>query len=378
MKEIKMKYMMVLIFLLFALLVNVTSGYADDMEPVFKKEIKETDSLKLNWVIGMRLSRDYLLVNSHRDGRVNIFKKDSKGEIEFKCFINLAADLGHAGRHLDAFTVLTDSNIFYMSGNWTHDKSDSHGLGLSWYAFDPEAYTVKRLGHIKSPEVPNGTLYLSDNQKYLYLSCKHSGGIVQYRIGKDGTPEKAERIQGEGLGGSLLFSPDRTYVYSSFHDHIGWVKVKNDGSLEKGGSVLIPDREGGTALSVTPDSKYVVSSSFKYYSTKGVLCIFERSADGVLTLKSKSSEKPFFGTVQIVFRKDSPYGYFIGGPESPAKGLNYFKYDKATGNITYEGKVRGSHPGWSIAFDRASGTIYSSGYWSSRSFKIYKVPPDRH
>jgi hypothetical protein len=119
---------------------RLLAGAAEPAGVKFVAEIKQDPAanLKLDWTSVTYVKGEFLFVISHRDGRINTFKRDVKtGSVNYMGFHDLAGQLGKAGRHLDAYPVLTDRNILYVTGEWTHSHGNSDGLGLSWYQFIP-------------------------------------------------------------------------------------------------------------------------------------------------------------------------------------------------------------------------------------------------
>jgi len=87
------------------------------MEPKFQQEFTNGDELKLDWVWSMNPTGPNLFVVSHRDGDINVFKRDvATGAIAFQKRIDVNEKLGHQGRHLDGYTVLTPQNFLYITG----------------------------------------------------------------------------------------------------------------------------------------------------------------------------------------------------------------------------------------------------------------------
>ncbi len=75
----------------------------------FAAQVKEDagKDLRLDWVNFMALYGEHLFVTSHRDGRLNVFKRDAATAAPRFCgFVDLAVQLKFPHRHLDAFPVL--------------------------------------------------------------------------------------------------------------------------------------------------------------------------------------------------------------------------------------------------------------------------------
>jgi hypothetical protein len=342
-------------------------------------EIKEdpASDLKLDWVIHTYVAGENLLVTSHRDGRINVFRRDVKtGDVKFLGFHDLASQLKHPGRHLDAYPALTDKNILYATGEWTHSRGNVDSLGLSWYRFDPKDGSLKLLGNIPCDA---GALLLAPDRKSLYLTAWHTGAIYPVSLDAEGQPAVGAKVAGKGLGRDAVLSTDGRFIYSLTDKDLGWVEIKNDGTLAYGGSCELAPLEppaGGmrsVAMAVSPDGKHAYAWLWTYkYSATG---LFNRDPKtGALTFAGKLDVDPGMqGVNHVEFAADGKTGFCSAGPETPGSCLGWFRRDPESGKLAFGGKAPKSPPPCHFAYCPDSGALYVAGYWSTKSFWVYSA-----
>lgn len=127
---------------------------------------------------------------------------------------DVAAQLRNAGRHLDAYPVLSDTNILCVTGQWTHTAGSGDSLGLNWYAFEPRDGSLKPLG--TSP-CDAGALQFSPDRKSLYLSAWFSHATYQVGLDAGGKPVVGAKGSGNGPGAAVVRSPDDRFLVSTPH-----------------------------------------------------------------------------------------------------------------------------------------------------------------
>lgn len=354
--------------LLVMLGVLLSTSLAATAEPQFVEEVQQDDRIKLDWVWQMNVTGLYLFVTSHRDGDVNVFRRDEKtGAVQFINRIDVNEPLGAPTRHMDPYAVLSPEQYLYVSGLWTHAHSDNDSTGLTWYKFNKKDGSGERLGHISCPA---GRIYASDHPNLLYLGELFSGAVQEVWLQKDGSPKLGNQIKSKGFGLNVAFSPDGRQIYSFGSGAVGWANVGAGGALFLSGTVDIssPAKEG--AVTVSPDGKFVYVTC-----KKGPLCTFSRDEKtGALKLVEEIAENPFSGTIGMLWA-DNAGGYFCAHPETPASGLGWFSRDPATGKLAFGGKAKRAIPACGFDYVPETGTIYHGGFWSSKKFQIFKVPP---
>jgi 6-phosphogluconolactonase (cycloisomerase 2 family) len=362
----------------FAFLSRPICAAAGDAGIKFSAEIKQDSApnLKLNWTSHTYVKGAHLFVISHRDGRINTFKRDVKtGEVKFMAFHDLATQLGSAGRHLDAYTVLTDKNILYATGEWTHSTGNASSLGLSWYQFSPDDGSLKLLGNIPCDA---GSLVEAPDGKSLYLSAFWSEAIYHVHLDKDGKPSIGAKVSGKGLRSRAVLSPDRNFLYALSEKDVGWVEIKKDGTLAYAGSSPLTALESpaslrSKAIALSPDGKHVYVALWTYkYNGMG---LFNRDPKtGALTFARKVEvDHGMQGLNHIVFEADGLTGYWGAGPETPGSGVGWFKRDPESGNLSFGGKAPKSVASCHFTFCPDSGALYAAGYWSTKSFWIFNT-----
>ena len=363
---------------LISLLWPLSAQAAETAGIKFVAEIKEDPAanLKLDWAIYTYVKGAYLFVTSHRDGRINTFKRDVKtGDVKFLNYYDLASQLNNGGRHLDTYPVLSDANIVYATGQWTHAQGNGESLGLSWFQFNPADGSLKLLGHIPCDA---GALTESPDKKSLYLSAWWSNAIYQVNLDAQGKPSIGAKVGGKGLGGQAVCSADGRFLYSMTDQDAGWVEIKKDGTLTYGGScALAPlNSPGGLrsqALALSPDGKHAYAALWAYnYSGTG---LFNRDANsGALTFAQKLTVDPAMqGINHIVFLPDGRTGYYSAGPETPGSCLGWFKRDPASGTLTFGGRAPNSPPPCHFTYCPDSGALYAAGFWSTKSIWVFNA-----
>lgn len=361
------------------LAVFVTQAFAqnaDEFMPKFKTEIKEEGELKLDWTWQPYIAGNLFFMSVHRNGSIVSFRRDEQsGDIKFLSSVDVAKDLGNPGRHNDPNFVMSNKNIVYVAGGWTHAHGDHDSLGLSWYQVEPKDGTFKKLGNIPCAA---GTPLASANPNLLYFTTYFAGEIHQIKLDpNDGKPIIAEKVKGKGLGNGLVGSPDGKFYYSSNGASIGVMTSASDGLLSYSGSVEVPDvaNVSRNCLFTAPDGKHIylqITADKKSY-----VAIFNRDAkSGILSFAEKFEMGEFDGVAQVTFLSDGKIGYWCGGPETPASGFGYVKRDPVSGKLTCGGKAPGGTCTWRFAYAADTGTIYLAGYWSSKGFKIFTAQRD--
>ena len=361
-----------------AALITCWSATAAGFEFVLKAEISQNEKCRLDWVHRMVVRKETLLVVSHRDGDINCFRRDEKtGEVSFLSAIDLNASLNAPTRHLDAFPVLSDRNFLYASGLWTHAGGNGDSIGLFTYKYNPEDGSATQVKHEKCDA---GSLFLSANQKFLFLSACFSGNVQVFSIGEDGIPVRAGTVTGKGLGGELVPSADGKHLYSFSGSAVAWLVSKDDGSVAYGGSLDIPPElqiEGGVrarALAVSPDGKHAYAAVWGYKGN--AMGLFRRDAStGSLAFAEKLDvPKDMFGITRIEFAPDGKIGFYSACPENPGKGLGAFSREPETGRLAFLAKApRTAFGPGHFAYDHQSKTIYLAGTWSTKSFLVFGV-----
>jgi sugar lactone lactonase YvrE len=357
---------------------NLSVPGATEPKIKFVAEIRQDPAanLKLDWTIHTYVKDEFLFVVSHRDGRINTFKRDVKtGEVKFMAFHDVATQLGSPGRHLDAYPVLTDKNILYATGEWTHSSGNASSLGLSWYQFNREDGSLKLLGNIPCD---TGSLMEAPDGKSLYLSAFWSEAIYQVHLDSDGKPSIGAKVSGKGLRSRAVLSPDRNFLYALSEKDAGWVEIKKDGTLAYAGSSPLTALEApaslrSKAIAISPDGKHVYVALWTYkYNGMG---LFNRDLKtGALTFAGKLDvDRGMQGLNHIVFEADGRAGYCCAGPETPGSCVGWFKRDPESGNLTFGGKAPKSVPSCHFTFCPDSGAIYAAGYWSTKSFWTFNT-----
>lgn len=355
---------------------------------VLLEEHKQNDAIVLDWVQRIDLVPGYALVTSHRGGVIHFYRRDAaSGALAHKGLVPLAEELGHKGRHLDAFPVLSEKKILYATGYWTHGHSNADGLGLSWYRFDPEKGTAERLGRIESDA---GYLCALPGGKHLLLASPFGGTVQRVELDAEtGAPKLGAQAKGDGLGGPLQFSPDGKFAYCYRDGKIGCLALGADGSFEPKGSC---DAEGlepkgsirAAGLGVSPDGRQVYLNLYGYgekdpdgkFPGYNALGLFSRNAEtGALVFVKRLDPGPKMkGINQFVFEADGTRGYFSSGPETGACGVGWFTRDPGTGALAHGGTAPETRRGvGQFAYDPALGVLYVSGTATTKSFWIYKT-----
>jgi len=361
-------------------LLAAPAGAADGKPAVvFVKQIVEDGKadLRLDWVNTIRVHGDFVLATSHRDGRVNVFRRDVKtGDLKYLNFVDLAVQLGRPGTHLDAFPVLAGDNFLYVTGAWTHAHGNADGLGLRWYKFDPKDGPTRLLGAVPCDA---GRLQTTPDGKGLILSAGFSSAFYPITLDGAGKPTVGAKVAGKGLGDVSVPSPDGKQLYSVSDGAIGRVDVGTDGSVAYGGScdlsALKPKPElRAQTVAVSPDGRHVYAALWTYkYNALG---LFNRDAKtGALTFAEELKVDPnMVGINHIVFTADGKTGYYTSSPENSGACLGWFSRDPETGRLAFGGVAEKSKVGpndFGLAAD--GGTIYMAGNWNTRFFNIYRV-----
>jgi len=349
-------------------------------EPRFvaRAEIKEAGELKLDWPWMPYISRDLFLLGVHRSGVVDVFRRDEKtGDLAFLSAVPVATDLGSPGRHLDPHVALSSKDILYVTGAWTHAKNDQHSLGLSWYQLERKDGSYRKLGTIPCSA---GVLWPAAKPDVLYLSTYFAKEIQVIRLAADGTPTVGERITGKGVGTGLSAPADRRHWYTMSAQSVAWLTSDAAGTLTYGGAVDIPDavadKISNLCVVAAPDGRHVYAMVRHSYS-KGYGAVFSRdAASGALTFVETIDMSKLIGVNHVVFTADGTVGYFAGTPECAGAGLGWFRRDPQSGKLTFVAKAPGAPASWYLAYDGQLGRIYSGGFWSSKSIRVYDVPAE--
>ncbi len=321
---------------------------------------------------------EHLFATSHRDGRVNVFRRDpATGLLTFASYVDLAVQLGHPGRHLDAFPGLARRNLLYVTGMWTHASSDRDSLGISWYEFDPKDGSARRAGTIPCDA---GAILPAPGGQGLYLGAVFSKAI--YAVSLDaatGRPTIGAKTVGRGIGGLCVPSPDGRQLYSLDGQAVGWVEAAPAGSLAYGGSCdLAPlaPRSGlrASTVAIPPDGKHAYVAMWTYgYNSLGLFGRDEKT--GALSFMKKLDAHPsMVGINHMVFTADGKRGYYSSSPENSGACLGWFTRDPETGALEFGGVAEKSRIGPNhFAFAPESGTIYLAGNWNTKYFSIYSA-----
>ncbi|MBE7465562.1 MAG: hypothetical protein HS116_18960 [Planctomycetes bacterium] len=350
------------------------------------QEIKQSETVNLDWVHRIQLVDGYALVVSHRGGAIHLYKRDAAtGALEYRSSIPLAKELGHPGRHLDAFPVLTKRQMLYVTGCWTHANSNAQGLGLTWYRFDSEKGTATKLGRIESDA---GVLSAHPCRDALLLSSSFGGSVQTIDLDPStGEPKLGEKITGQGLGAELIPSPDGKHLYSLLGKQVGCLAVGSQGALNFAGTSALDGMEPkghmrASALTFSPDGKHVYINLYGYgeknaqgkYAGFTAMGLFTRdAASGTLTfVRALSVDRKMTGIITIVFDPTGTRGYYASGPETSGSCLGWFDRDPATGDVTYGGSAPGTARGVvHVAYDPKSGAVYAAGSHSNKQFWVF-------
>lgn len=350
------------------------------------QEIKQSETVNLDWVHRIQLVDGYALVVSHRGGAIHLYKRDAAtGALEYRSSIPLAKELGHPGRHLDAFPVLTKRQMLYVTGCWTHANSNAQGLGLSWYRFDPEKGTAASLGRIASDA---GVLTAHPNRDALLLSSPFGGSVQTIELDPStGEPKLGEKVTGAGLGRELFPAPDGKHLYSLHGKQVGCLAVGAEGALTYAGASALDGIEPkgsmrATALTFSPDGKHVYINLYGYgvkneqgkYSGYTAMGLFVRdAATGALTFVRKLTvDRKMTAINAIAFDPAGTRGYYSSGPENAGCCLGWFDRDPVTGAVTFGGVAPGTNRGVEhVAFDPKSGAVYAAGSHSTKSIFVF-------
>ncbi len=343
-------------------------------ELCFVKEIKQDEKLKLDWVWTIYSAGQNLFAVSHRDGDVNIFdiSKDPRNPLFLKA-IDLNSDLGCPTRHLDAFPVLSSSNVLYLAGQWTHAKGNQDSIGLSWYELDPASGESKKLGHTKFDAA---MLYPSPNASLIYAGCEFSSSIKTVKLAQDRTPSELGELRGDGIKWGLAVSPDGRMACSMDSSKIGILKIGADGALSLSGAAELPEIPSFdfkfTCLAFSPDGRHFYASAGN--KGQGALWIFDADTQKAeLKFKEKLAEKNFFSMTCLKFSPCGEFGYFSTGPEQPGCKFGWLKRNSNDGKLGFGGKADKANPAWSLAYSPSSKTAYLGNDWSGKSFKVFST-----
>ncbi|MBI3831188.1 MAG: beta-propeller fold lactonase family protein [Planctomycetes bacterium] len=356
----------------------------DELMPKLKTEIKEEGDLKLDWAWQTYVTGPMFFLSVHHSGTINSFSRDEKtGDLKFLNSVNVATELQRTGTHVDLNYTVSNKNILYVGGAWTHAHGDEHSIGLRWYKVDPKNGSFTKLGEL--PCIAVAGMVPSSNPNLFYLCAQFAHCVIEVNLDPaDGKPTLGNKIVGKGIGGGMVPSPDGMHFYSVSAEGIGWLNSDKDGKLAYASSVEIPDLPSSADsnnLFVSPDGKHVYFCTRYDYGkpggSKSFGAIFKRDANtGALTFAEKMEISKLGGLARMAFTSDGRIGYFCGGPESPAAGLGYYKRDPETGRLTFGGKAAGGNPTWFFTYTPDTNTIYLSGFWSTKTFKIFSVPQD--
>ncbi|MCW8131770.1 MAG: beta-propeller fold lactonase family protein [Planctomycetota bacterium] len=380
-----MRYPTILCLALLAglLLAVPAASAADPLLPNLTREVKEEGDLKLDWAWQPLAHGNLFFISIHRSGTLNSFRRDPKtGEITFLKAINVAEELGKARRHIDLNYVVSEKNILYVAGAWTHAHGDGDGIGLRWYQVDEKDGSFKLLGTI--PTVAGHTLVRSAQPNTLYLLSGFSKTLQTIAIDPStGAASVSAKVTGKGIDSGLAASPDGRFWYSAGKEGVAVLAADKTGALSLASTAALPEVPENShywRAIVSPDGKHLYVAMRCNYGKPGVQgqgVLYARDAStGALTLVEKIEIPQLGGISGFAFTADGKTLYYCGGPEAPAAGLGYFVRDPASGKLTHGGKAQGASPVNGFAYAPDSGTIYAGGFWSTKSFKLFSVPAE--
>jgi len=357
------------------LLAALFAALAVRANPVHVADIRQTPTMGLDWVWDVVLSApDLLLVTSHRDGDLHVFRRNAEGGVAWLATADLNAQLGEEKRHMDAYVVASGDEMF-VGGAWTHHHGDNDSIGLLRYGWDRATQKLTFRSHQPTPACDD--LLVSPDGKSLYAAMHYARAVQVFRLRGSEPPEPAQSLVGEGRGSKLALSPDGKTLYSSHREGVSWFAVGADGVLSEGGTLKIGGLTGSArynALSVSPDGRHVYWAVVEK-NREGCVWALPRSAvDGSLTAGSEQRAPVFSGVTEIAWVSPER-ALFSGGPESPAGGLGWFQRDPSTGALSNADKLRAT-PAWSLAYDPVATLVYLGGFWSSKHFSVYRSTDD--
>lgn len=361
----------------------VHAAAADPLLPKLTKEVKEEGDLKLDWAWQPLVHGNLFFISVHRSGTLNSFRRDLKtGEITFLKAVNIAEELGKTGRHVDLNYVVSEKNIVYVAGAWTHAHGDNDGIGLRWYQVEEKEGSFKLLGSI--PTAAGHTLVQSGQPNVLYLLSGFSKVVHVVNIDpSNGAATLGGKVTGKGVETGLAGSPDGRFWYSVSKEGVAVLAADKNGGLSLTSTAALPDVPDNShywRAIVSPDGKHLYVGMRCNYGKPGVPglgVLYSRdAATGALNLIEKIDLEQLGGISGFAFTADGKTLYYCGGPEAPASGVGYFVRDPATGKLTHGGKAAGANPVCGFAYAPETGTIYAGGFWSTKSFKIFSVPAE--
>jgi WD40 repeat protein len=340
--------------------------------PVHVADIRQTPAMGLDWVWDVKLAApDLLLVTSHRDGDLHVFRRGAEGGVALLATADLNAQLGDAQRHMDPYVASSGDEVF-VGGAWTHHHGDNDSIGLLRYGWDAATEKLTFRSHQPTPACDD--LLVSPDGRSLYAAMHYARAVQVFRLRGTEPPEPTQSLGGEGRGSKLALSPDGKTLYSSHREGISWFAVGTGGVLSEGGTLKIGDLAEParySALSVSPDGRHVYWAVVEK-NRQGCVWTVPRSAvDGSLTA-GRDERDPVFSGVTGIAWVSPERALFSGGPESPAGGMGWFDRDPTTGALSNADKLRAT-PAWSLAYDPVAKLAYLGGFWSSKHFSVYRL-----
>jgi 6-phosphogluconolactonase (cycloisomerase 2 family) len=335
------------------------------------RDVRQTDGMGLDWVWEVKLRGPHLLVTSHRDGDLHVFRRDTTGGVVRVATADLNGQAAQPTRHMDPYAAVAGGAVF-VAGAWTHHHGDGDGIGLFHYGWDEAAGTLRFRDHQRASAA--GGLLAAPGGKRLYLAAPYARAVLVYRLDGEQPPQLEQTLAGPGRGARLALAPNGRTLYSCHADGVAAFAVQPEGRLADAGVVAANPPSGEPreqALSVSPDGRHLYAT-LTIKQRPGTLRTFACTPSGALSLVSAREDPALAGLADIAWLDDGR-GLFCGVPDSAAGGLGWFRRDPRDGALAEFARLKHrANPAWRLACDPETGLIYLGGFWSSKQFSVFR------